>query len=342
MSYLKRISPAMVMATVAVILALSGGAYAATQVANKSIGTKQLMDSAVTNHKLLNGAVGPAKLDRTLTAELAKHNGIGATGGRGSAGATGPKGDTGPAGKDGNNGADGSTGAHGVNGANPGVSVVNVPAIAPGDTSAAGNPDSGPLGDQGFYFSGNGPGGSAQITNGELDLQGPGVDGNTGQGGIGIAHAYSNVALGSLDALSYDWHVNAVDGTQAPTIHVTVTGASADSKFVTGTGFTNLVYNPAINGVTASESTAFQSDAFAPGAKWYSSAEATNSPTTPGSQDDPEPLSYFVSHDPSAVIGQVSLDNGGTSGGTGTFDAGADSLIIGFQGSPFTRYDFGN
>jgi hypothetical protein len=340
MSYLKRISPAMVVATMAVILALSGGAYAATQVANKSIGTKQLMDSAVTNRKLLNGAVGPAKLDHTLTAELAKHNGIGASGSRGSAGATGAKGDTGPAGKDGSNGANGPTGTHGVDGANPGVSVANVPAIAPGDASAAGNPDSGPLGDQGFYFSGDGSGGSAQISNGELDLQGPGVDGNTGQGGIGIAHAYSNVALGSLNALSYDCHVNAVNVTQAPTIHVTVTGATADSHFASR--FTNLVYNPAINGVTASESAAYQSDAFAPGAKWYSTTEATNTGTTPGSQNDPQPLSYFVSHDPNAVIGQVSLDNGGTSGGTGTFDAGADSLIIGFQGSPFTRYDFGN
>jgi hypothetical protein len=155
MSYLKRISPAMVVATVAVILALSGGAYAATQVANKSIGTKQLMDSAVTNHKLLNGAVGPAKLDHTLTAELAKHNGIGASGSRGSEGATGATGDTGPAGKDCSNGANGSTGTHGADGANPGVSVAHVPAIAPGDASAAGNPDSGPLGDQGFYFSGN-------------------------------------------------------------------------------------------------------------------------------------------------------------------------------------------
>jgi hypothetical protein len=121
---------------------------------------------------------------------------------------------------------------------------------------------------------------------------------------------------------------------------MTVTGATEDSHFASG--FTNLVYNPAINGVTASESISYQSDAFAPGAKWYSTTAATNSATTLGSQDDPQPLSYFVGNDPNAVIGQVSLDNGGTSGGTGTFDAGADSLIIGFQGSPFTRYDFGN
>jgi hypothetical protein len=56
-----------------------------------------------------------------------------------------------------------------------------------------------------------------------------------------------------------------------------VTGATADSHFASG--FTNLVYNPAINGVTASESTAYQSDAFALGPKGYSTTEATNTAT---------------------------------------------------------------
>ena len=37
---------------------------------------------------------------------------------------------------------------------------------------------------------------------------------------------------------------------------------------------------------------------------------------------------------------QLSLDNGGSSGGSGTFVAGADDLVIGFDGA-ITRYDFG-
>jgi hypothetical protein len=42
------------------------------------------------------------------------------------------------------------------------------------------------------------------------------------------------------------------------------------------------------------------------------------------------------------VIGQVSVDNGGSSGSVGTFAAGADDLVLGISGDgKFTRYDFG-
>jgi hypothetical protein len=47
-----------------------------------------------------------------------------------------------------------------------------------------------------------------------------------------------------------------------------------------------------------------------------------------------------VNNNPNAVITQISLDNGGTSGGSGSFDAGADDLLVGFNGTN-TRYDFG-
>ncbi len=40
------------------------------------------------------------------------------------------------------------------------------------------------------------------------------------------------------------------------------------------------------------------------------------------------------------MISQISLNNGGSSGATGSFEAGADDLILGFTGSRFTRYDF--
>jgi hypothetical protein len=48
-----------------------------------------------------------------------------------------------------------------------------------------------------------------------------------------------------------------------------------------------------------------------------------------------------VGNDPDAVIVQISLDNGGTSGGTGSFLAGADDLVIGTAPGAFDRYDFG-
>lgn len=339
----------MVIAAVGLFVALGGGAYAAgrfvvdghsiknrsitaSKLASGSVTTRALHNGAVTTRKLGRASVGPANLNGALRHQLATHAGVGPQG------PAGPKGDSGPQGPAGPKGDTGAAGTNGVNGANPGLPVVDVPAIAPGNANN-GNADSGPTGDQGFYFTGNGSGGSAQLTNGELDLQGVGIDSNTEQGAIGIAHAYNNVPLASLNALSYDWHVNQVKGSQAPNVHITVTGATADSKF--SSGFTNLDYSPALtNGnATPTPGEAFRSDTFAPGAKWYSTAEPTIS--APGGQNNPQPLSYFVGNDPNAAISQISLDNGGSSGASGSFDAGADDLIIGFTGSPFARYDLG-
>ena len=141
--------------------------------------------------------------------------------------AQGPRGFQGPKGDKGDPGA---PGALALGATPPGASVVNVKTIA-SSSGTNPNPDSGDAGDQGFYYSGNGTGGSASLTGGELHLSGVGIDSNTAQGGIGIANAFSNVPLGTLDALSYDWHVNVLKGNQAPTIHITVTGLTHDSHF---------------------------------------------------------------------------------------------------------------
>lgn len=52
-----RVNYANVMATVAVFLALGGGAYAATQLPKNSVGTKQLKRDAVTSPKVKNGSL---------------------------------------------------------------------------------------------------------------------------------------------------------------------------------------------------------------------------------------------------------------------------------------------
>ncbi len=320
-------SPALVIALVALFVALSGSAVAATTF-------------LVHTNNIANGAVTRAKLARTVQAALTKAGEprgtvSGPQGAQGAQGTAGAQGAPGTSGKDGQNGQNGQNGRDGLN---PAVPVVDVPTIANSSGNNP-NPDSGDPGDGGWYFSGNGAGGSATLTNGELELDGPGVDGNTAQGGIGIAKAFNNVSLGDLDALTYQWHVNEVNAVsrQAPTIHITVSGLTSDSHFASG--FANLVYNPTLNSVTSpAESAQYQSDGFAPNANWYSTTQKVI--TDPGGQDSPQTLAWFVNNNPNAVITQISLDNGGTSGGSGSFDAGADDLLLGFNGTN-TRYDFG-
>ena len=57
-----RPSPAMVVACMALVAALSSGAYAVTQLPENSVGTKQLKNNAVTTKKIKNGAVTGAKV----------------------------------------------------------------------------------------------------------------------------------------------------------------------------------------------------------------------------------------------------------------------------------------
>jgi len=228
MSRIKRPSGEMVLAWAALFVALGGGAYAATQIAHGSITHRKLSGNSVWHSNIGIGSVKGNNLSHSLQQQLATHN------------AQGPRGLQGPKGDKGDKGDPGTPAL----GATPtGASVVNVKSIASSSFTNP-NPDSGDAGDQGFYFSGNGAGGSASLTGGELHLSGVAVDSNTAQGGIGIAKAFSNAPLANLDALSYDSHVNVLKGSQAPTIHITVTGLAHDSHF--GSGFANIVYTPAL------------------------------------------------------------------------------------------------
>jgi hypothetical protein len=56
-----RPSPALVVASIALFVALGGGAYAALKIPKNSVGTKQLKNNAVTSKKLAKGAVTSAK-----------------------------------------------------------------------------------------------------------------------------------------------------------------------------------------------------------------------------------------------------------------------------------------
>jgi hypothetical protein len=61
-SRLSRPSPALVVSTIALIVALGGTSYAAVSLPDNSVGTKQLQNGAVGTFKLKNGAVGTGKL----------------------------------------------------------------------------------------------------------------------------------------------------------------------------------------------------------------------------------------------------------------------------------------
>ena len=103
---LRRPSPAMVVACLALLVALGGtGMAAATQLARNSVGTPQLKDSAVSNPKIKNNAINSAKVAARslLRSDFAP--------GQLPAGPTGPQGPAGPT------GAAGAAGLAGVVGA---------------------------------------------------------------------------------------------------------------------------------------------------------------------------------------------------------------------------------
>lgn len=331
-----RPSPAMVVAFIALAVSVTSGAYAAVRItsasivdgavthpklANNSVWNAQLGKPSVRTANINNGAVTHSKMGKNVTwnAQLGKpavrtvniNNGA-VTSAKLAAGAV----------------QDSNLSPQllaQINASSANLAVVNVPAVTAGQHTGA-------PGDQGFFFSGVDAQGSAQLAGGQLVLHGSDTDTTTQQATIGIAKAFSNVPLKQLDALSYQWHVDQLHGGQAPTVEITVSGMSNPS------GVSNLVYSPGLaggNGVTVSKSQQYQSDGLAPNAVWYATGASGA-----GSISRPEPLSFFVQNDPNAVITQITLGNGGTSGSTAPFEAGADNLVIGFSGSRFTRYDF--
>ena len=105
---LRRPSPAMVVACLALLVALGGTGMAAAQLARNSVGTPQLKDGAVSNSKIRNNAVNSAKVAARslLRSDFAP--------GQLPAGPVGPQGPAGPAGAA---GAAGPAGPAGVIGA---------------------------------------------------------------------------------------------------------------------------------------------------------------------------------------------------------------------------------
>jgi hypothetical protein len=372
----RRPSPALLVAFVALFVALGGGgALAASKLI---VNTDNIANGAVTNHKLATGSIGLGKLNVHVRSALAKVGGRGIVGQQGLQGAQGAQGPQGPQGATGAIGATGATGAQGAKGDTGATGVQgakgdtgntgNTGAQGPkGDTGAAGaqgqQGPQGPAGqngtdglnpattvaqsgDAGWTISGSSTGCSAKLAAGSLQLNGSGTDGSTMQGGCGIVHSFTQ-PLSTLSNLTYQWWNQVDDGVQAPTIHVSVTGANNNSKF--NSGFANLAYLPAQSDAitTPPLGLEFTADTFADNALWYSTGGSCTGASVnncvnsgPGSQSTPEPLSFFLTNDGNAQITQISLDGGGSSGSTAAFQGEADNLLIGFGGTN-TRYDFG-
>jgi hypothetical protein len=121
-----KLSFANVIASLALFIALGGGAYAATQLPKNSVGTTQIQNNAVT----------PAKLSAAAESGMEGPRGPagpkGPTGAKGATGPTGPKGETGSRGEKGDKGDKGDQGERGVPGpeGDPGPLTVDASAQA--------------------------------------------------------------------------------------------------------------------------------------------------------------------------------------------------------------------
>jgi hypothetical protein len=93
---LRRPSPSMLVALLALFVALGGGSYAALQIPRGSVGTNQLKNGAVTSPKVRNNSLLVRDFNRSAHSQLQGPQG--ARGAQGPAGAQGPGGPQGPAG----------------------------------------------------------------------------------------------------------------------------------------------------------------------------------------------------------------------------------------------------
>lgn len=138
-----RLTYANVMATIAVFLALGGGAYAAIKLPANSVGTRQLQKNSVTGAKVKNGSLTAADIVGGLLRGPAGSAGAGGPAGpRGADGAPGTTGPPGAKGSDGTDGAPGPSGVVGTHGFGGNIATITGTGTGNGDWQFAGGTDS--------------------------------------------------------------------------------------------------------------------------------------------------------------------------------------------------------
>jgi hypothetical protein len=102
-----------VVSTVALVFALSGSAYAVTQLPKESVGTRQLKKGAVTPRKLSPRTLELLERDLPEPPRVGPAGAVGPAGLRGDEGLRGPRGEEGPRGDEGLPGPRGEEGPRG-------------------------------------------------------------------------------------------------------------------------------------------------------------------------------------------------------------------------------------
>lgn len=128
----RRLSPATVIAIIALVVALGGTTYAVTALPRNSVGNAQLKNGAVTsqkvkNHSLLAVDFKPGQLAKVVPTAYGPAGPQGPAGADGATGAQGPAGPTGATGPVGDTGAPGPAGAQGPAGLSYGFSAQAAP-----------------------------------------------------------------------------------------------------------------------------------------------------------------------------------------------------------------------
>jgi hypothetical protein len=320
---LGRPSYSAVVSTLALLLALSGGAFAATHYLINS--TRDINPRVLRALQGRNGAAGPKgpQGDAGLQGTQGPQGPRGDTGARGPEGPTGPQGAQGAQGPQGDTGAKGDTGPQGPAGPPGGTPIViddqhlDGWVLHPGANGATGfatGPATPPLG------------------TGWLDMSTP--DGTDVEAVLPPFPGNDQPLLADVTTATYSAYINnqGSDSSDDIAFEIDVTGAATSAA----NGASTFVFEPAKNSSQGAIATNTWQRWYPSRGLWWSTNALTGGAC---SQASPCPLQTLVTDNASAVVQSVHLD-AGLSGANAGFDAHVDDVRIGFDGIA-SRYDLG-